>query len=397
MNVLVIPSWYPSLTLPFSGIFIKEQADAIASLCPDIRMIVSTWGFDDGSVPVRQPRRAIASLKWRLAQKHDQVRERDGVWEVFNPCLNWSGRLAWGGMRRLIEVNRRNCRLAAARFGKLDLIHAHVSYPAGHVARILAREIGVPFILTEHMGPFPFPSLLDATGRPRGEIVGAFNHAAARIAVSPPLAASIASFDLPHPMVIPNLVDERRFVPGNPSGEKFAFLTLCAITELKGIDHLIKAIAVWDPPAARFEFRIGGAGPMRKEYEELARQLGVADRVRWIGAVSREEAPALFRDCHVYVMPSRHETFGIVYAEAIASGKPVIATRCGGPESIVNESNGRMVDVGDVDALASTMQWMEENWSSFSPAAIREDFEKRFSRRAVVEQLSAVYRSLVVQ
>lgn len=90
----------------------------------------------------------------------------------------------------------------------------------------------------------------------------------------------------------------------------------------------------------------------------------------------------------------RHETFGVVYAEAIASGKPLIATRCGGPESIVNAINGQLVDVGDVPALARVMQDMAANWHRYSPQAIRHDFEARFSRPAVVHQLRALYRQV---
>ena len=117
--------------------------------------------------------------------------------------------------------------------------------------------------------------------------------------------------------------------------------------------------------------------------------------MRWLGPISRVQAPKLFTDCHIYVMPSRHETFGVVYAEAIASGKPIIATRCGGPEFIVNATNGVLVDVGDVPALSQAMQTMAAHWADYSPQAIRKDFEQRFSRAAVVRQLRALYQEVL--
>ena len=126
-----------------------------------------------------------------------------------------------------------------------------------------------------------------------------------------------------------------------------------------------------------------------------AQALGLADRVRWLGPVSRVQAPKLFTDCHIYVMPSRHETFGVVYAEAIASGKPIIVTRCGGPEFIVNATNGVLVDVGNVPALSQAMQTMAAHWADYSPQAIRQDFEQRFSRAAVVRQLRALYQEVL--
>lgn len=394
MNLLILPSWYPNTTQALSGIFTQEQAQAIAELCPDIRVIVSTWGHDDGELTIRNPWRAIKALKWRLQQKENQVRQQNDVYEVFNPTLTWSLRLPLGGVDRLVRVNRRNLQLATDRFGKIDLIHAHVSYPAGYIASILGPEFGIPYVLTEHMGPFPMPSLMK-NGRPTHCVEQAFAKASESIAVSPSLAKCIATFGYREPVVIPNVVDERLFFPGEPSKEKFVFFTLCSLSAQKGVDHLLKAIAKWDPPADRFEFRIGGDGILAATFQAMANRLGISDRVRWLGSVSREDAPRQFQQCHIYVMPSRHETFGVVYAEAIASGKPIIATRCGGPESIVNSSNGRLVEVGDIAGLSGTMQQLAAEWTQFDPLAIRQDFENRFSRPAVVAQLRLIYQSVM--
>lgn len=394
MNLFLLPSWYPSPDSPLAGTFTQEQAQAIAELAPDIRVLVSLWGHADAVLSARSPWRWPQRLAWRLKQTRDQVRERNGVYETFNAKIHWSDRLPFGGVRQLVAVNRHNFRLAQQRFGKIDLIHAHVSYPGGYVASLLAQEHGIPYVLTEHMSPFPFPNLL-RNGQPLPTIAQAFERAAASIAVSPSLADRIASFGYPRPVVIPNVVDERVFALGQPNSSKTVFFTLCGISEQKGIDHLLDAIALWNPPADQFEFRIGGDGPQRTAYQAKAQALGLADRVRWLGPVSRARAPALFQDCHIFVMPSRHETFGVVYAEAIACGKPIIATRCGGPESIVNAINGRLVDVGDVPALAQVMQEMAANWHSYSPQAIRQYFEARFSRCAVVQQLCALYQQIL--
>jgi glycosyltransferase involved in cell wall biosynthesis len=244
------------------------------------------------------------------------------------------------------------------------------------------------------MSPFPFTNLLRA-GQPLPEIAHAFAHAAASIAVSPALAQRMTAFGYGRPCVIPNMVDERAFTVGEPQAEKTVFFTLCGISEQKGIDHLLEAIALWNPPADKFEFRIGGNGPLRAAYENKAQVLGLSDRVRWLGHIDRADAPALFRDCHIYVMPSRHETFGVVYAEAIACGKPVIATRCGGPDFIINNANGLLVNIGDVPALAMAMQTLAASWAKYNPKTIRLDFEQRFSRGAVVSQLLVLYDQIL--
>ncbi|MEI8228314.1 MAG: glycosyltransferase [Planctomycetota bacterium] len=394
MNLFIIPSWYPSAASPLSGVFTQEQAQAIAQLSPDMRVMVSLWGHADGVLNASRPWVWPGRVLWSLRQPRNRITLRHGVHEIFNPQITWSDRLPLGGARQIINVNRRNLLLAQEKFGRIDLIHAHVSYPGGFVASLLAKEFGVPYVITEHMSPFPFPSFMKM-GQPIREIAHAFEHAAASIAVSPSLAERVASFGYPLPQVIPNMVDERSFALGEPRSDKVVFFTLCGITEQKGIDHLLEAIALWNPPADRFEFRIGGDGLKRAHYEAKARALGLADRVKWLGAVSRDNAPALFSQCHIYVMPSRHETFGVVYAEAIACGKPIIATRCGGPEFIVNEGNGLLVDVGDVTALSLAMEKLASSWTHYNPTAIRQDFDKRFSRHAVVSQLRSLFNEVL--
>ncbi|MGE8359083.1 glycosyltransferase [Pseudomonas sp.] len=394
MNLFLIPSWYPSPVSPVSGIFTKEQAQAIAEISSDVRVIVSCWGHADGVLNMARPWEWPKRIFWRFSQNHNVVRECNGFYEVFNPKITWSHRLPYGGARQLVDVNRRNFQLAQAAFGKIELIHAHVSYPGGYIAALLSRQFDVPYVLTEHMGPFPFPSL-SLDGKPRPEIEFAFTHAAASIAVSSALAQRITSFGYPQPNVIPNMVDERFFSLGESPPGKIVFFTLCNITEQKGIADLLDAIALWNPPAEQFEFHIGGDGPQRESYKNKADTLGIGDRVVWLGPIRREQVPRFFRESDIYVMPSHHETFGVVYAEAAASGKPIIATRCGGPESIVNSSNGLLVDVGDIKGLADAMRSLSEKISSYDPHAIRLDFEQRFSRLAVVSQLLALYNQVL--
>lgn len=394
MNLFIIPSWYPSQSQPIGGIFTKEQAEAIADLYPDSNVIVSKWGHYDGEIPVRRPWNALKVLRWYYKQPREQIEQVNGVWEAFTPAVSWSHRLPFGGARQLLPANRNNLQLALQKFKQIDLIHAHVSYPAGYIAAQLKKEFDIPCIITEHMGPFPFPSLIKA-GKPIPEIVEAFNNATNTIAVSPSLAERIESFGIKRPLVIPNIVDEQRFSLGSPRSDKFVFFTLCGLSEQKGIDHLLQAIALWNPPTAQFEFRIGGDGAKKAYYEAMATALGIADRVKWLGFVSRDQAPDEFRNCHVYVMPSRHETFGVVYAEAIASGKPIIATRCGGPESIVNDFNGKLIGIGNVPELAQTMQRLAENYQNYNAQQIRHDFEQRFSRQAVVSQLMTLYQQAI--
>lgn len=395
MNVFILPSWYPSSANPLSGIFIKEQTEAVAAFAPMVCQSVSTWGHQSGHLSIRTPMQTVRALTWRLVtsgSEHFDCGKR--IHEFYSPTLSWSPELPFGGVRCLIKANRKNLVDAIRHLGVINIIHAHVGYPGGVIARQLSQEFNIPYVLTEHMGPFPMPFLMSA-GKPIAELQDAFQHAAAVVAVSPFLAEKIRGFQLADPTVVPNMVDESEFFPGKSCSEKFVFFSLCMLTDGKGIDDLLRAIAHWQPDPNRYEFRIAGDGPMAATYKVLAMRLGISDRICWIGAVRRKDVPELFRQCHVFVLPSHFETFGLVYSEAIASGKPLIATRCGGPESIVNDINGTLVDVGDTVALSLAMQAMAAEYTRYDPVAIRGDFMARFSRAKVVRQLVNIYKRVV--
>jgi glycosyltransferase involved in cell wall biosynthesis len=377
-----------------SGLFVRDQAEALASLESDINVIVSLWGHADSRLTLRQVKMWPKKLQWCITQPNDIISTKNGVHEILNPKLTWSDRFPLGGAGQLIEVNRRNFILAQKKFGKIDLIHAHVSYPAGYISALLAQEFDVPYVVTEHMGPFPFSNLIKK-GKPLQEITIALTQSAANIAVSPSLAKRMTDFSYPMPRIIPNVVDERFFSHQKSNSSKHIFFTLCNINDFKGIDHLLKSIALWNPCPKSFEFRIGGTGPMLQAYKKMANQLNISDRVLWLGELNRAQVKKYFNECHIYVMPSRFETFGVVYAEAIASGKPIIATRCGGPEFIVNEKNGLLVEIDDISGLVEAMKKLVKNLNDYKPEVIRCDFEARFSRFAVVKQLRSLYDEVV--
>src|SRR5690349_5536418 len=92
-NVFVIPSWYPNAASPVAGIFTREQVAATAELCPEFRMIVSTWGHHEGEIPLSRPWEIGSLIAWRLRQHSDQVRAVGAMQEVFNPVVTWSDRL----------------------------------------------------------------------------------------------------------------------------------------------------------------------------------------------------------------------------------------------------------------------------------------------------------------
>lgn len=94
------------------------------------------------------------------------------------------------------------------------------------------------------------------------------------------------------------------------------------------------------------------------------------------------------------VHPSRYETFGVAIVEALAMGRPVVATRCGGPEGIVTARDGLLVPVDDIEALARAMRELREHIDRYDAAAIRLACLERFGEGAVVARLRDTYETV---
>jgi glycosyltransferase involved in cell wall biosynthesis len=128
------------------------------------------------------------------------------------------------------------------------------------------------------------------------------------------------------------------------------------LVDWKALDIAIRALA--RVPSAELE--VVGDGPMLETWKSLAGELGVKDRVCFIGRLSQPEYAARLRACIALVLPSLYESGGAVVLEAMATGKPVIATRWGGPADYLDKSCGILVEPESykalVDGFAEGMQ-----------------------------------------
>ncbi len=388
MNVLYIPSWFPSGE-NHSGVFFREWAEAIAELS-ETRLAVCLFG--NSELRLRDPWGSFRSILDSIGSP-----EPLGSIPVFRAnVLRHSHRFGFPD-RRYLRAGRKNLTAAQKAIGRIDLIHALVTYPAGFVAMHLARELDIPYVITEVMGPFPFPQYLEGGGL-SARIRDPLQNADAVMAISPSLQKTMASYGIDRVVSVPGFVDERAFSP-NPQhrrGNPFVFFSLSNLSFDKGTDDLLEAVRILVHEHKRSDvvFRIGGPGDVAA-YGRIAKEKGVAEFVSFLGPLSRERTAGEFQNADGFALLSRHETFGIVYIEAMACGLPVLAAKSGGPESIVDDTNGVLVDVGDHRQIAGGLLHLLDNRAEYDSTFIRETFMKRFSRAAVVERLVSVYRGAV--
>ena len=393
INVFVIPSWYPSKEKSSAGIFIKEQINAISFFKKSINQCISTWGHDQGHLSFRNPKTLFKAIKWRINNTSRKIiNHNSNLIELYSPSLSWTNQLPFGGYKSLLNVNRRNLKQALSLHTEINIIHAHSVYPGGVIASILSKEFNIPYVITEHMGP-RIPSLLK-NGKPIDVILKAYSEASKIITVSDFLKIKLEQFNIKNIKIIPNLVNEDIYTIKNRTTNKFIFFTLANMTDIKGIDILLYAIKEMNSENDSVEFLIGGSGPLLDKYKSLADSLKISKKIKWLGQIEPEQSVKFFQACNVFVLPSRYETFGVVYAEAIACGKPVIATRCGGPESIVNDINGVLIKPESVKELSEAMIKMRFASQNYSSTEIRKDFISKFSRVKVVNQIVELYGNI---
>ena len=133
-----------------------------------------------------------------------------------------------------------------------------------------------------------------------------------------------------------------------------------------------------------------GDGPEMPALRQQAEELGISESVTFTGTYIRSDFAAELLKSDCFVLPSRSETFGIVYAEALATGTPVIATKCGGPEDFVDDTNGLLVPVDDVSALADAMKQMMTEADRYDPKSMAEECNRRFSSEVIGRELSGI-------
>jgi len=374
VHILIIPSWYRTKEKPVHGSFFAEQAEALARAGHKVTVMPYYADADKGWHVETLERRDAGDLT------EHAVHYRRMKFHLTYLRIVWA--MLWV-MRRLLRGE------------KPDIIHVH-SFRATAYARALRLFTGIPYVVTEHGTWFERGMLSEKdkkTAR-RG-----FSRADAVYAVSPGLKEVLAPYCLREIQVIPNLVAERFFTGGlrQEPGEVFRFISVGTLEYKKGQDVLIRAFARVAGEEPKVSLTIVGEGPYYEPLHQWARELGVEDKVELTWMISREEVARRLRESQVFVLPSRTETFGVVFIEAMACGVPIVMTRTNAWELLVRPETGLAVEIDDEDGLTAAMLDILRRYGDYDPHRIAESCRARFSEEAVAAQLTAAYEDVLRQ
>jgi glycosyltransferase involved in cell wall biosynthesis len=200
--------------------------------------------------------------------------------------------------------------------------------------------------------------------------------------------------------VVYNSTDVTLFSPGppeiNPIGQNL--LAVGDLIPTKGQELILKAIARLAPGFPQLHCQFIGEGPDRARLESLASELGIAQRVQFLGRRGRAEVAESMRGCSVFVLPSRSEGLGCVYLEAMACGKPVIACHGQGIAEIIEQGrNGWVIPPDGLDELVQALSTLlqSRDLSTRIGLAGRETILNRFTLSHQAGALAGIYREAI--
>ncbi len=336
MRILFLTHNFPRFPGDMSGAFLATLGQALRGRGHDIRVVAPSDAGETGEgelagIPVRRVRYADA--------EQETLAYRGTMADAIRHPSGWRTLVAlWRAMRKAA--------LEEIRWGA-DLIHAHWWVPAG-----LASPAGVPLVLTVHGTD---GALLRRSALARWVAAPVFRRAAVVTAVSSALANDVRTHtgrEIGPELVQPMPVDTSRFQSWSTGGA--GLVVVARLTAQKRVDLAIRAMQ--DLPET-VPLTVIGDGPDRGSLEALARSLGLEGRVQFAGRQPPDLVPAYLARADLMIFPAKAEGFGLVAAESLMSGVPVVACEDGGGvrDIITDDRAGRLVPPDPV-ALAAAIR-----------------------------------------
>lgn len=309
--------------------------------------------------------------------------------------MNWYPRLPTLGRKKWLVDGLTLFEHYVRKNGKPDLLHAHSIFNAGILAHEIHRQYAIPFFITEHSTAFARGLVSNQEIKMAKDVVA---QSRKKFAVSNEFSKLLSNM-IPGSSpweVMENLVNqkflEKPIAKKNKS--KFTFINVAIATSKKCQLNIVDAFSRKFQQHRNVQLIIAGDGPELPRLKQKVMSLGIESQVNFPGKISRDQVLQQMSESNSFVLSSRYETFGVVVIEALALGLPVVATRCGGPETILREQDGILVPVDDVENLAQAMESVYENYDQYNPAEIRQACKERFSEEAIARRLMTSYEEV---
>lgn len=381
-NILFLSKWYPDRNDPQNGVFVKKHAKAAALYC-NVALLYPTQDEHMQELYKKEITREDNVYTVIVYYKKDN--------SIFKKPVNAFRYLKACGIG-LKEIQND--------FGKPDLVHVNILNRPGIIALALKVMKGIPYIVTEHWTGYLNSKYAEQHFAKRiinGIII---RNAKAVTTVSNNLKEVMLRLELKNNYtVIPNVVDLADSPGKLEKSNKKIILTVADLEDSKkNVSATIKAIAAISKSRPDIEFHIIGDGEDGARLRQLASDLNVFDKfVFFHGRQSNEYVYSFLKKTDFVVVNSNFETFSVITAEALANGKPVIATVSGGPEEFLAKDFGVLIECRNQKQLEEAIVNMLEHHQDYDAEKLKDFVKHKFSANAVGQQLYKLYQSIITE
>ncbi len=364
-KLLVFSSLFPSKVQPGAGLFIRERMFRVGKHIPLVVVSPVPWFPFQGLIRYFKP---------GYRPQPPKLEEQQGV-QVYHPRFF----AVPGLLRRLDGLSMALCSffllLRLKRSFKFTLIDSHFAWPDGYAATLLGRWLAVPVTIT--MRGTEVPHCKEPLKR--SKVLLALSRAARVFSVADSLKRHVVAFgaDADKIQVVGNGVDTQRFFPQSKHdardrlalpADAQVLVTVGGLVERKGFHRVIELMPALLEAFPRLYYVVVGGPCAEGDWSERlaaqAKELGVAERVLFTGAVAPDELRWPLSAADIFVLPTANEGWANVFLEAMACGLPVVTSDVGGnPEVVCHKGLGTIVPFGHSEALqAAIVSALKHNW-----------------------------------
>ncbi|MGB5077276.1 MAG: glycosyltransferase [Sphingorhabdus sp.] len=372
LNIMTLSTLFPASSRPNFGIFVERQTSALAKLAGFDATVINPLGVAPWPLS-----RLRAYDDMRLLPAHERWNGLETYRPRFTAYPKFGGRLN----PKMIFQTVLPLAIKLHNERPFDLIDAEFFYPDGPAAMLLSDALGIPFTIKARGAD------IHHWGRIAGcaeQLLHAADKAAGLLAVSGALKADMAALGIEEGKIMVHYtgLDQARFSPRDRSAEKAKLgidgpIILCigALIPRKNQHLLLHAL----PLLPRATLILAGQGSSEQQYRQLAKTLGVEERVRFHGNVPHDDLPGLLAAADVMALVSESEGLANAWVEALACGTPIIASDVGGIRELITSPHAghivdrephaiakaihdmlvRAPDPADVSASVGTFSWDE--------------------------------------
>ena len=379
MKILIVANGFPTPQDPQWGCFERDQAVALKQMGHEVSILAVDTRY-------RKYRRKIGISVFHA----DGFPVFWGFWFPISILPKKPKLRDWVIFHQFDRVFTK----VVKKWGTPDLMYAHFLRNI-HGALYLKNKYGIPLVGIEHwsmlMREHP-TSYINRVGKE------SYPNVDKLLVVSKALAASIKSkFNVDSEVVFDMLGPE--FLHESPrireEDGSFRFIAVGSLLPIKGYDLLIRSFADSGLRNRHCKISFVGDGPERQRLELLVEECGLTQSVTFLGRMKKEEIVRMLRDSDAFIVSSHSETFGVACIEALSQGLPCIATKCGGPEEILTEKDGVLIEPDDQEALKEALLFMYENHSRYDREDISARCLSRFSPQVIAGRLTQIFQEVV--